>query len=352
MLGHIRGDRQTHPHDSYCGDIWATPGHSRGSHPVDRSPLTAVNQNPDWHGCAEFHGAPEIQPLNLKVAVGHPRVQLVPSESGLGVLKLMSEVKVFLGAPRVCSSHHTGESDLRTTRRPSRPSILQPHSPLRRPQLPSASCSPGASLPTGSSSKLSALHSSIFLWLVTPLLTSYCVSVYVLVICLLSEKVSLYPPTRMTFLVTAISHAPGMVLGTQHKHDQMRERMSEIQGWAEPLCQKHDAHRSKLRLCPTSPVPGFDSGAGNQNRRPVSCAQALRQAPPWIPDPLPSLIPSGWLLPAAGLAPKGLPLYQLTMGLGVPVTRQASLTVSPSSAVQSASSSSKSGGPGNTNTGP
>lgn len=41
---------------------------------------------------------------------------------------------------------------------------------------------------------------------------------------------------------------------------------------------------------------------------------------------------------------RGLPLYQLTMGLGVPVTRQASFTVSPSSAVQSASSSSKSGG--------
>lgn len=59
---------------------------------MDRSPLTAVNQNPDWHGCAEFRGAPEIQPLNdLKVAVGHPRVQLVPSESSLGVLKLMSE---------------------------------------------------------------------------------------------------------------------------------------------------------------------------------------------------------------------------------------------------------------------
>ena len=58
---------------------------------MDRSPLTAVNQNPDWHGCAEFCGAPEIQPLNLKVAVGHPRVQLVPSESSLGVLKLMSE---------------------------------------------------------------------------------------------------------------------------------------------------------------------------------------------------------------------------------------------------------------------
>ena len=92
--------------------------------------------------------------------------------------------------------------------------------------------------------------------------------------------------------------------------------------------------------------PGFDSGAGNQNRRPVSCAQPLRQTPPWTPGPLPSLIPSGWLLPVAGLASKGLPLYQLTMGLGVPVTRQASLTVSPSSAVQSASSSSKSGGPG------
>lgn len=92
-------------------------------------------------------------------------------------------------------------------------------------------------MPTGSSSKLSALHSSIFLWLVMPLLTSYCLSVYVLVIRLLPEKASLYPPTRMTFLVTAISHAPGMVLGTQHKHDQMRERMSEIQGWAEPLSE-------------------------------------------------------------------------------------------------------------------
>lgn len=57
---------------------------------MDRFPLTAVNQNPDWHGCAEFRGAPEIQSLKLKVAVGHPRVQLVPSENGLGVLKLMS----------------------------------------------------------------------------------------------------------------------------------------------------------------------------------------------------------------------------------------------------------------------
>lgn len=57
---------------------------------MDCFPLTAVNQNPDWHGCAEFRGAPEIRSLNLKVAVGHPRVQLVPSENGLGVLKLMS----------------------------------------------------------------------------------------------------------------------------------------------------------------------------------------------------------------------------------------------------------------------
>lgn len=39
-----------------------------------------------------------------------------------------------------------------------------------------------------------------------------------------------------------------------------------------------------------------------------------------------------------------VPLYQLMDGLGAPVTLQASLTVSPSSAVQSASSSSKSGG--------
>lgn len=39
-----------------------------------------------------------------------------------------------------------------------------------------------------------------------------------------------------------------------------------------------------------------------------------------------------------------IPLYQLTDGLGAPVTLQASFTVSPSSAVQSASSSSKSGG--------
>lgn len=77
--------------------------------------------------------------------------------------------------------------------------------------------------------------------------------VYVLVICLLSKKASLCPRTRMTCLFTAISHTPGMVLGTQHKHDQMRERMSEIQGWAESLCQKHDEHGSKLRLCPTSP---------------------------------------------------------------------------------------------------
>lgn len=43
-----------------------------------------------------------------------------------------------------------------------------------------------------------------------------------------------------------------------------------------------------------------------------------------------------------------VPLYQLTTGLGVPVTRHASLTVSPSSAVQSANSSSKSGGPEDT----
>lgn len=46
--------------------------------------------------------------------------------------------------------------------------------------------------------------------------------------------------------------------------------------------------------------------------------------------------------------PCGIPLYQLTIGLGVPVTRQASFTVSPSSAVQSASSSSNSGGPEDT----
>ena len=71
-------------------------------------------------------------------------------------------------------------------------------------------------------------------------------------ICLLPKKASLYPRTQMTCLFPAISHAPGMVLGTQHKHDQMRERMSEIQGWAESLCQKHTAHGSKLRLCPTS----------------------------------------------------------------------------------------------------
>lgn len=50
--------------------------------------------------------------------------------------------------------------------------------------------------------------------------------------------------------------------------------------------------------------------------------------------------------------PWGIPLYQLTIGLGVPVTRHASLTVSPSSAVQSASSSSNSGGPEDTQGGP
>ena len=38
----------------YCGDIWATPGPSNGSHPTYRSPSTAVNQNPDSDGCAEF----------------------------------------------------------------------------------------------------------------------------------------------------------------------------------------------------------------------------------------------------------------------------------------------------------
>ena len=180
-------------------------------------------------------------------------MQLVPSENGLGILKSMSEVKVFLGTPRVCSSHHTGESNLRTTWQPSRPSVLQPHSPPRPPRLPSACCSSGASLPTGSSPNRSALRPAICLWLVMPLWTSYCICVYVLVICLLSKKASLYPRTRMTCLFTAISHTPGMVLGTQHKHDQMKERMREIQGWAESLCQKHDEHGSKLHLCPTSP---------------------------------------------------------------------------------------------------
>lgn len=94
----------------------------------------------------------------------------------------------------------------------------------------------------------------------------------------------------------------------------------------------------------------FDLGAGNRGRRPVPGTQPLTGPYPgsWSP---PSLIPSGRLFLVARPAPLAhgdLPLYQLTMGLGVPVTRQASLTVSPNSAVQSASSSSKSGGPGNT----
>lgn len=41
-----------------------------------------------------------------------------------------------------------------------------------------------------------------------------------------------------------------------------------------------------------------------------------------------------------------VPLYQVTVGLGTPVTLQASFTVCPSSAVQFARISSKSGGPG------
>ncbi len=40
-----------------------------------------------------------------------------------------------------------------------------------------------------------------------------------------------------------------------------------------------------------------------------------------------------------------LPLYQVTCGLGAPVTLQASFTVCPSSAVQSVNTASKSGGP-------
>lgn len=40
-----------------------------------------------------------------------------------------------------------------------------------------------------------------------------------------------------------------------------------------------------------------------------------------------------------------IPLYQVIVGLGTPVTLQASLTVCPSSAVQFARISSKSGGP-------
>lgn len=46
-----------------------------------------------------------------------------------------------------------------------------------------------------------------------------------------------------------------------------------------------------------------------------------------------------------GTRPRAAPLYQLMTGFGMPVTRQASFTVSPSSAVQLASSSSKSGAP-------
>lgn len=219
-----------------------------------RFPLAAVHQNPDWDGCAEFRCVPEIQSVaEPEGGWGRPSVPLVPSENGLGVLKLMSEVKVFLGTPRVCGSHHTGESSVRATWQPSRPSVLQPHSPPRPPRLPSACCSPAASLPTASSSNRSALRPAVFPWLVTPLRTSHCISVYVLVMCLLPKKARLYPRTRVTCLFIAISHAPGMVLGTQHKHDQMRERMSETQEWAESLCQKHDAHGSKLRLCPTPP---------------------------------------------------------------------------------------------------
>lgn len=94
----------------------------------------------------------------------------------------------------------------------------------------------------------------------------------------------------------------------------------------------------------------FDLGAGNRGRRPVPGTQTLTRPYPgsWSPT---SLIPSGQLFLVARPTPSvhgDLPLYQLTMGLGVPVTRQASLTVSPSSAVQSASSSSKSGGPEDT----
>lgn len=87
--------------------------------------------------------------------------------------------------------------------------------------------------------------------------------------------------------------------------------------------------------------------------------QTPGQIPYWVPRvPSPhSLFLSGgsFLLQGQHLGqeghsprPRGLPLYQLMTGLGVPVTRQASLTVSPSSAVQSASSSSKSGGPEDT----
>lgn len=43
--------------------------------------------------------------------------------------------------------------------------------------------------------------------------------------------------------------------------------------------------------------------------------------------------------------PECIPLYQVIIGLGTPVALQASLTVCPSSAVQFARISSKSGGP-------